>query len=297
MTDYRPTILALPADTHSGSPLGLMPSDGWTLSDGSRHLPNDTQVLLQQLWQRCWQRIDALRQEHGARLVVVHLGDAVEGNHHENVEVITRRIEEQEQIHVEVMRQGLGLTHFSREGGDRLLYVTGTSAHTGPGSASEERIARQFTDAGVIASLPDQNGHGGGRFVYNHLVLNVNGKLFDLAHHGAGLSRLPWNKINPLRSRLTQIYYRCMEEKRAAPDYWVRAHLHEAAEDVYIAASGQRIHGFVTPAFQSKTEFGYKIAADLQASLGMLFFLITAAGVVTPLWEKLDYNPTEVLTL
>lgn len=293
--DSRPTILALPADEHCGSPLGLMPEEGWVHADGNRTLPNETQERMSRVWKQSWERVRAAR-AGGARLIVVNMGDAVEGLHHDSRQVLTSRIEEQEGMHVEVMRQGLELAQFNYAAGDRIMYVSGTTAHTGPGSASEERIARAFSEKGIIPSSPDKSGHNGGRFIFGQLKLEINGRLFDLAHHGAYLSRLPWNKTNPLRGALSRIYWRCLQEHRRMPDVWARAHRHVKAADVFVADNGVRIEGFVTPAFQGRTEFVTRVAADEEVSVGMLFFEIDPAGRITPYWEIEAYDPAEVIT-
>lgn len=290
------TVLAIPSDTHSGSSVGLMPPGQWEFANGGYHNPDETQRILTRLWITAWERIGKARR--GKRLVIVHNGDATEGQHHGSLEVITPRVDEQERMHVESMELAMALANFDASMGDLLYYVKGTPAHVMNGGMSEERIARQFEDTGIQPRRPpSEPGGKDGRFVWDRLRMDVNGKLFDIAHHGAGLGTKPWTKTNPLRSKLQEVYWRNLENKTRAPDYWVRSHRHVKAHDVYVAATGQRIEGHITPAMQNKTEFGYKVAADIPASLGVIWFDISASGAVRFDEEYLETETEEVIRL
>jgi hypothetical protein len=290
------TVLAVPADTHSGSSVGLLPPGQWSFTNGGYHDPDETQKIITRLWTTAWERIGKARE--GKRLIVVHMGDATEGAHHGTTELITPRVDEHERIHVEAMELALKLSGFDRKRGDRLYYVRGTPAHVGPGGSSEERIARQFDGSGVIPMIePKQPARKDGRFVWNRIRLEVHGKLFDLAHHGAGVGLKPWTRTNPLRGKLQEVYWRTIEAGTRVPDYWVRAHRHVKAHDIFISNTGRRLEGFITPAFQNKTEFSYKVAADMPPSLGLLFFDVSDTGHVEPYWELTEADIDEVITV
>jgi hypothetical protein len=296
------TILAIPTDTHGGSPVGLIPSGQWQLVNGNYHNPSPTQTILWRLWQTAWEQVATLRR--GARLIVVHLGDATEGKHHDSSELISPRVDEHERMHTSCMDWALNTAGYDAQAGDRLYYVKGTPAHVGSGGASEEKIAR---DLAAIPQIPptqpeafELDGDASpikkrdGKFIWDHLKLSINGVVYDLAHHGASLGKKPWTRTNPLRSKLQEVYFRELEGGRVPPRYWIRAHMHQAAHDIYI---GQRytLDGYVTPAFQSKTEFGYKVAADMLASMGMIWFEIDVDGSVRPGREVIEYEPDPVM--
>lgn len=272
--ERRRTILTVPADTHAGSEVGLMPPGPWQLEGGGTYQPNTAQQTLNKIWTEAWERVAQIRS--GARLVVVHAGDAVEGIHRKNVQSWTTRLAEMERCHVECMDQALKIAGYDSGGGDRIYYVKGTPYHVGAGGVSEEKIARDLDGCIPMIEPRDEKG---GRYLWDRVLLDINGVLFDIAHHGGGLSRLPWNKSGPLRSRLNQAYWRSLEAGLQIPDYWIRAHMHQAAHDVLVAGK-HTINGYICPALQSKTEYGYKVATDLLATLGMLIFEITREGQV-----------------
>jgi len=282
------TVLAIPSDTHNGSPVGLMPSGQWQFTNGGFWHPNFTQIKLEAIWRRSWGRVAEARKD--ARLIVVHAGDAVEGLHHDSTQVVTMRMDEQERIHETCMDQALQIAGFDARNGDLLYYVQGTSpTHSGPGGEREERIAR---DLGAVPKIrpthaaededEGSKANKDGCFLWERLLLDINGKLFDIAHHGANLGTRPWTRDNPFRSILKGVYFNCLESGARMPDYWVRAHKHTAYFDIFPGGNGHTIHGYITPAMQTKTEFVYKIAPDAVASVGMIWFTILEDGTVIP---------------
>lgn len=282
------TVLALPADTHGGSPVALMPPGQWQFTNGGYWYPNFTQIKLNEIWQRSWERVAEARKD--ARLIVIHDGDAVEGMHHDSTQIMTPRIDEQERIHTACMDNALQAAGFDSSKGDELYYVQGTSpTHSGPGGGSEERIARDLKATPKIPPQPaaddddeDTKAHKDGCFLWERLLLDINGRLFDIAHHGANLGSRAWTRDNPFRSILKNVYFNCLESGTRCPDYWIRAHKHTAYFDVYPGGNGHMLHGFITPSMQTKTEFVYKIAPDAVASVGMIWFTILEDGTVIP---------------
>lgn len=201
-------------------------------------------------------------------------------------------------MHLASMELALKIAAFDHHRGDRLYYVKGTPAHVGSGGRSEERIAREFDGTGVVPKIhPRESDRKDGRFSWDRLRMRINGRLFDIAHHGAGLGTKPWTKTNPLRSKLQEIYYRTIEKGLPTPDVWLRAHRHVKAHDIYVGDNGHQIQGFITPAMQAKTEFGYKVAGDMLASLGVLWFEVSAGGAIRHDGEFLEFeqDPEEVL--
>ena len=93
------TIVVVIGDLHCGSTVGLMPPF-WQTSDNNIIIQNELQVLLWQQWLENWHIIADLRLNNVTwpRLIIVHNGDAVEGDHHDTTQLITKRIDEQERI-------------------------------------------------------------------------------------------------------------------------------------------------------------------------------------------------------
>lgn len=285
-----PTILAIPADEHSGSPLGLMPPGQWQMEQGGYHDPGDTEKFITRLWVECWETVGKLRK--GKRLIIVNAGDAVEGLHHDSPEPWTMNIGEHERAHITAMELGMACADYGHPD-DLLYYVKGTGAHVGPGGRSEENIAREFDGKGVVPMYPpDDARKKDGRFLWDHLRIKINGVRFDIAHHGASVGRLPWTSTTSLRTKLKELHFRSLQTGRPAPDYWIRADRHQYAHDIYVPRTGKPINGYVCPSFQSKTEFGKKVAADQLSDMGMLIFEISADGVVQDHSHVIQFDDT-----
>lgn len=289
----RDTVIAFPADEHAGSPVGLLPGGQWSFVNGGYHNPDTTQRMITRLWVDSWEKVAKARK--GKRLVIVNVGDAVEGMHHNTTQVITPRVDEHERMHIASMGRALDIVNFDEKKGDLLYYVGGTPSHVGQGGQSEERIARDLGAVPMVApTLPDGED---GTYLWPRLLLDVNEKLFDIAHHGAGMGTRPWTRSNPMRGKLQSVYFEAMERGSKPPNVWIRAHRHVKVHDIFMSSTGLRIDGFVTPAFQSKTEFGYKVAGDMLASMGLLWFDISAAGQIQDHWNLLEFDPDQVVKL
>jgi len=266
MPKLNKTVLAVVADTHSGSSTGLLTPDRWVGMDGQTvHLSTGQRVLWQQ-WEECWERVRQLRK--GARLVVIHNGDAVDGFHHDTTQVLTNNIEEQKRMHLAAMDWGLNKAGFKKK--DKLYYVYGTETHVGQ---TEDAIARDLGAEPYIMPKAE-NSWRDGRFVHYHMKFRINGVQFDVAHHGLNSGYRAWTRENGIYNAVKSMYFSALEGGYDYPRYVIRSHMHQ-----YLTADYQdRIRGFITPAFQLKTKYGHKVASMKLSSIGMLIFVIEADG-------------------
>lgn len=222
--------------------------------------------MIWQQWVEAWETVKALRGRNG-RVVIIHNGDAIDGNHHRTVELVTPNTEEQERIHIEAMDWVIRFLRLKPSNGDRMYYVAGTEAHVLAGSSAEERIARDFAHLVPPAVAPSANSDG--RYLRHHLLAKISEVPFDVAHHNGGVGMRAWTKSNPLRQRLLSLYFQALEYNLTLPRFWIRSHHHRFIHDRIRRERGV-IDGFVTPAFQLKTHFGHKVANLELASIGML---------------------------
>jgi len=273
MTDKpKRTLVALASDTHCGSSVGLMPPE-WVTEDGNTVRQNQLQRVAWDQWRENWATVSALRKKKD-RLIIVHAGDAVEGKHHDNEQLITTRKEEQERIHVACMEQALQDVGYKQDA-DELWYVAGTTAHVGSGATSEERIVRELCEVPADA---------GERQVVYHLRRRVNGVLIDVAHQGPRPGVRAWTRNNTLALTLRSIYLSCLETNQPVPRYWVRAHRHKfVTADVRRNGGGVAIEGFLLPANTLKGEYANTVAVDELADLGMLVIGIEPDGLT---WHR-----------
>lgn len=251
------TMIIFVNDLHVGHPFALCPAT-WVLHDGNVFTPNALQVQIRAHWLACWQRIG--EQRKGARLVVVYVGDLVEGLHHDTTQVVTPRIDTQEAMAIAVIEEGLRLAHFKNRG-DQLRFVTGTPAHDGNGLQSIERIARNVLDC-----------DGDGRASRDHLLLSIDGLLIDVAHQpGSGPGARAQTYGNAFQNWLKSVYYESLETGRPCPRVVVRAHYHTYLKrEVCNLAGDVVLTGYILPAWKLKDEYVYRRQAHALASIGML---------------------------
>ena len=108
----KPTVVIVPADGHSGSPFGLMKLEPWQLADGGTYHPRQSKSH-QVIWEQFAEVAELIRNKFRKyRKIVVFDGDAVEGNHHHTVQMITPRVEEQEGMHIAAMEWFLNRIRF-----------------------------------------------------------------------------------------------------------------------------------------------------------------------------------------
>jgi hypothetical protein len=274
-------VLALPADEHCGSSLGLIKDKPFQLHDGGTYTPSKAQKLIYKQWIECWKKIALERKK--SRLIVINDGDAVEGIHHETTQIISCRTSEHKKAHADCMDDGLNIANFNPINGDKIYYMSGTEEHVGNGSQLEEDVAEDLM--GVVpvwekTILNDKDEEETvGRYTWDHLSIEVNKVLVDVAHHGGAVGRKAWTTSDGLRSTLKSIYFECLELNRPIPRYWVRAHLHNFVHATYEGERGI-IEGIMLPSFQLKTGYVYKkFGAQVKpADVGMVYIVVNDDG-------------------
>ena len=264
------TVVAISADKHSGSSLGLMMPKPFQLHDGGTYSPSPAQQILWEQHEECLEFIKEQRKR--SRLIWVENGDPCEGIHHGTTQTISSRVEELEQIGVDILDYSFKKVRF---GNDDLAYmIAGTEEHGGSGSQSENRIAEDLDC--FVPQFTESSGRAH-RFTWDRLLLKVNGVLLDIAHHGGTVGSRAWTKQNGMRHTLMSFYFQSLEDKTDIPRYWVRSHKHEYIHAFYEGKQGI-IDGFVTPSFQFKTGFAYKVAGHRLSDIGMIVIVIEEDG-------------------
>jgi predicted phosphodiesterase len=260
------TLLTIFSDFHSGGSTALFLNREWQ-DEHQNHRPNERQKQIYKVFEKCMQYASDSRK--GKRLITVHNGDAIEGLHHNSIQVCVLQKASQAEVHIELMDTFLRKAKFDRKAGDRLFYVRGTETHV---EDIETEIAKDLS----AEKSPD------GNYVFDHLEMEINGRLIWLVHHGkkrgAGA-----NEGNALRNWLRDIYWDCKKAGVRPPDLVVSGHTHTPTWNAYIArdkSTFHMIHGVVCPSFQAKTRFAYKVAPVEVNEVGAVFIEIKADGEI-----------------
>lgn len=261
-------ILLFLADTHCGSTTGLI-RESWKLPSGGQYFPSFVQHRVWDQFAEGINRAVQLKKELKARLIVFVVGDPCDGDHHETTELITRDVSQHVGIHTDCMDWALQLLK-----PEKLFYVDPTASHNKP-SLSDD-CARDLGAVPYIAS--SEPGKKDGKWSWPEIERSVNGKIFNIVHQGANVSKSVWIEDNGLMMELKRIYWRSKELGKRPPDYYICAHRHK-----YITAQYKTIKGIILPSLQGKTEYGHSVSAFQLADIGMEIVVVRSDGSS---WEE-----------
>lgn len=253
----KPLLIYPIADPHVGSIYGLHPNyikvgndwitldeaGGWRYKNNPHYYLNSKQVRMWRNYENSVRTSALLRASKDCDLLVVVMGDAIDGDHHQTHQVTTKNELEQAAAHVSLMQWTLEQIGFDK-GRDKLVYLEGTESHT----RDNEEVIAQFLPA---VRFDD------GAACTPFFEMDIQGKLFWFYHHGvaAGYS---YSAGAGLYNYIKQIYIdRKMHNKRA-PDFVMTADKHKRDYQTYRHDENE-IHGLILPPLQDKTRFTNKL--------------------------------------
>jgi hypothetical protein len=263
------SIIVCITDTHVGSTVGLAPPK-FTIHTGRKNETqqveyNQTQKWLHACWLDFWDYAFSLAGVRGKtrkhRLIILHAGDVIDSNHHNSPQLIQ---EEGDQIEAAC---NLLRPYTSKADATYLTY--GTGAHNGGTAEHEISIGREL---GIR--------HGW------EFSLNCDGVTIDVAHHGRA-SRRDWTSAAAGVGAEVAADY--MARGLPPPAYVIRGHCH------ILDDSGAKLpytRAIMLPAWQTRTAFGYRVAANKKRSdIGGL--IIDTTDPCNPNFSKARYKAPE----
>lgn len=229
------TVLAIISDTHVGSSTALAPLEFnvHTRSDFEVQLTqaNKLQRWIYECWQDYWNHVFKLAKKK--RLIVVHVGDLIDGVHHNSLQVMNE-VQDQADAFLELMLPIVAKA-------DGFYGILGTApSHAGLDNSTEAMLYR---DLGAVE-------------FGQTLTLNIDGVLHDFAHHGRA-GRRPWT--SSAANLATEVIMDYAQSGLPLPNYIWRGHNH------VIDDSGSKLPGtrsISLPSWQLKTSFGYRVSAN-----------------------------------
>lgn len=229
------------SDTHLGDSLALCHPDGAALDDGGTYQPSKLQLKIWDAWEDFWSNW-VPEVTHGEPFVVVHNGDAIDGVHHSATTQWSHNLGDQSEHAYKVLKPVVDLC----EG--RYFHIRGTEAHVGRSATEEERLARR------LGAVPNAEG----QHARYELWLRVGGKLCHFLHH-VGTTSSSAHESSAVNAELAAMYADAGRWSREPPMIVVRSHRHRCIE-IRLPADGGYATVFVTPAWQLKTAYAWKIA-------------------------------------
>ena len=245
---------------HCGSTLAAAPPEGVKLDDGGKYLPSKVQAWIWENWCDYWSQIGALAKKVKADLYVALNGDSFEGGaHHGTTQIVSAHPEPQAYLAHRIFGVPRDLKP------KHLFIVRGTESHVGPSGATEEAFARS------VRAEKDQES---GRWSFWHLRLAIHGVRFDLQHHPSTSGNLPWTRPQAAQRLAFRIWSEHKLRELDAPHYAFRSHRHVFSD----SGDAYPVRAIITPAWQAKTSFAHKVAADSIADIGGCAVLVEPSG-------------------
>lgn len=237
--------LVIISDTHVGCKLGLMHPDGAKQDDGGPAMPSHFQ---RELWRMWCEFHDEWVPEvtHGEPYALIHNGDAIDGVHHNSVTQWTHDLEDQVDHAAFILRPYV-------DRAAEYYHIRGTEAHVGKSGQQERRLAE------LLGAIPNAEG----QHARWDLRIRCGAALVHLSHH-IGTTGSSAYESTAVYKELVEAYVEAGRWGDEPPDVVVRSHRHRAFETRIPTTRGNGIAA-VTPAWQGKTPFAYRIAGARQS--------------------------------
>ncbi|HUT10952.1 MAG TPA: hypothetical protein VMY42_10675 [Thermoguttaceae bacterium] len=240
MTPKSVNNLIVVSDLHCGCQAGLCPPNGIGLDEGGHYQPSALQQTVWKWWQEFWD-VWVPSACHNEPYAVAVNGDALDGRHHGATHQVSQNLADQARIAEVVLRPIV-------ERCAALYLIRGTEAHVGASAENEERLGR------AIGAKPDEQG----RYARPELRVRIGGRSCAHLMHHIGTTGTSHYESSAVLKELVETYSEAGRWGRQPFDAVVRSHRHRF---IMVTVPTSRGYGFsfVTPGWQLKTPFTYKI--------------------------------------
>ena len=288
----KDTVVAVISDMQVGSTVALCPPK-WNLYEGGTFHASPAQNIIHRQWIHSAKQVNELLTETRVRkrLVLVLNGEPIDNHHHDTPQIITKTPGEQIDMAITLLDEWMQLAGYEPKRGDCMYLVRGTSAHEK--GEHIEQIGRDL--AGVVPYRKDSSKTTkDGRYHHQKLRKMVNGELFQIAHHGLGRGTRPWTKENSISYALKSMYFECLDSNQPIPSVVVASHFHTFVQ-AYYHGKQKTMYGCITPSWQLKTNFVYRVAAlENLNSIGNLYFDVTKSGAIKPMPDVIEIEDVPI---
>jgi hypothetical protein len=282
MAKRQRSLQVLFADTHGGYKYGLMPL-GIELLD-EHEQPWAPQPTEYQKWigDIYTSGIDNVIHLAGKDPIdVEHVGDITHGNIFRDSELVSSRLSD----HIAIGRENM-LEWLKHRQVRHLGLVKGTGVHEAGQGTTTITIAEMLK-----LEFPKKNIK-----YYGHALLNNNGIVYDLAHHGPGTGIRKWLRGNVLRLYTRSLMMDDLMNGDDPPDVVARGHFHRyVPEAVHIRARGKTFvtRSFVLPSFTLPGDYVRKVAqSPRKVTVGMVVLEIIDGKIVAVYDQEPDFMRT-----
>ncbi len=249
------------SDLHCGCQLGLCPSSGVTFDEGGKYLPNTVQKKIWKQWEYFWNTWvpDVTR---GEKYCVIVNGDAIDGSHHNSTHQITHNITDQRKMAYDILKPVADKT-------DELYMVRGTGVHDGESGREMEALAKE------LGAIPNKAKQYARYELWKELA---GGQCLVHALHHIGTTSSAAYEATAVHKELIEAFVEAGRWKERAPDVVIRSHRHRFFK-TEIATENDRAMSIVTPAWQGKTPFVFRIGLrQSQPQFGGVMLRVSEEG-------------------
>lgn len=265
------TLILWLSDLHCGSPVALYPNEVLPLMNGPRG-PSALQVALYKQWRFVLDYTAEARKD-ADRLVVVLLGDLVEGIHHQSQEIISAYLTDHQKIAETLLRELKEVTQY-----DSVYFVDGTPSHVAENEYQLSEIMKGELYAPGKSTWPLLR-----RKIYGHLIY--------AAHHGPAAGK-GITRGNALRNRLKQIHYQNLLTNQPVPDLVVFADKHDHHAERVTTQDGRGIDGVILPSWKLLDGYMGKVDPFAFSNIGGMLSTCTERGITSEfLTIHIEQNP------
>jgi hypothetical protein len=213
---------------------------GVQLDEGGTYQPNKVQLALWRMWDMFWEEF-VPEATKGEPYGVLFNGDALDGVHHKSVTQYTHNLTTQQKIAESILRP------VTRKA-EVYYHIRGTEAHVGSSAMYEEGLAVQ------LDAKPNEEG----QYARPELWIQIGRALVHAMHH-IGTTSSQAYEATAVHKELVESFTEASRWGERPPDIIVRSHRHRFLE-TKIATDNTHAIAVVTPGWQGKTPFVYKIA-------------------------------------
>jgi hypothetical protein len=232
--------LVVVSDLHVGCQLGLCRPEGAKLDNGGTYKPNRIQRAIWKHWRQFWSEWvpEATR---GERFAVLFNGDLIDNEHHKSTHQWSHNPADQRRECEAILAPIIVAA-------SQVFVTRGTPVHDGEAGREAETLARS------MGAMPNDEG----QYARYDIRLRVGNAHVHALHH-IGTTSSSAHEASAVNAELSASYVDAARWGYAPPDYVVRSHRHRAIFVDLDAVNGYAA-GIVTPGWQGKTPFAFKIA-------------------------------------
>jgi hypothetical protein len=234
-------IVAVIADTHIGSTMGLLPENFTTL-EGNEIKLNPIQQWLGACWKDSMGWLDEIAGQD--EIAVVSNGDTIEGNHHRTTQIISPEVQDQVTAAMKFLQP-------LRDRASKMFFVRGTECHTGNREVS------------IATALKGEIDPATGLRAFDRLPIDIGGIRTVFRHHVSTAIR-PWLEATALSIHLAEEQLEAIRNGEPAPRIICGAHRHR--HGFY---SNGREACIISPPWQALTRHGHKVVSAARTKPGM----------------------------